>query len=190
MRDRFSFLSVRRPLPWAQGLVLAIFLAGPLPAQPSREFELKAVFLYNFASFVEWPEPARPRPGEPIVIGVLGRDPFGATLDEVVAGEKSKDHPLEVRRYRRLETAQEAHILYISASESWRLSRILGFLRGKPVLTVAETTHPAAPRAVITFATGSRVELHVNAAAAEQAGLSISSKLLRVATVAGQGRLP
>ena len=182
---------VRRSLrPWVQALVLATCVAPPLAAQATREYDLKAVFLFNFATFVEWPESARPPAGKPIIIGVLGRDPFGALLDGVVAGEKLRDHPLEVRRYRTPEMAQEAHILYISASEAWRLPQILRFLRGKPVLTVADIPRARDAGAIITFATGSRLELHVNPAAAEHAGLNISSKLLRVATVTDPGAVP
>lgn len=175
---------------WVLGLGLAVFLASSLAAQPSREYDLKAVFLFNFATFVEWPEAARPRAGQPIIIGVLGNDPFGTLLDDVVAGEKLKGHPLVIRRYRSMETAQEAHILYISTSETWRLPQILRFLRKKPVLTVADSTSPTESEAIITFFTKSRVELHINPTAAEQAGLSISSKLLRVATVNGPGASP
>lgn len=173
-----------------QALVLAVWMAPSLPAQVTREYDLKAVFLFNFATFVEWPEKARPPAGQPIIIGVLGRDPFGAMLDDVVAGENLRGHPLEVRRYRTPETAQEAHILYISASETWRLPQILRFLREKPVLTVADLSPPTASGAIITFSTRNRVELHVDTAAAEQAGLNISSKLLRVASVTGPGTLP
>jgi hypothetical protein len=68
------------------GLACALLLAASLRAQSSREYDLKAVFLYNFATFVEWPESVRPPAGQPIIIGILGRDPFGTVLDEVVAG--------------------------------------------------------------------------------------------------------
>ncbi len=185
-------LPIRLPLrSGVLALVLTVCLAlPPVPAQTSREYDLKAVFLYNFASFVEWPESALPAAGDPLIIGVLGRDPFGVLLDEVVAGEKLKGHPLEVRRYRAVDAAQECHILYISSSESWRLTQILRFLRGKPVLTVVDMPRRVESDAVITFTTGARVELHVNQAAAERAGLSISSKLLRVSSVVGWSGSP
>jgi hypothetical protein len=175
---------------WVLGLALALFLAGAVSAQSSREYDLKAVFLYNFATFVEWPEKVRPPAGKPIIIGILGRDPFGAVLDEVVAGENLKGNPLEVRRYRSAEAASECHILFISASEAPRLPQILRILDGTPVLTVADMPRFAEAGGIITFSTGDRVQLHVNTAAAQRAGLSISSKLLRVATVTAQGRTP
>lgn len=175
---------------WTRGLALAVCLAGPLAAQVTREYDLKAVFLYNFATFVEWPEAARPAAGEPIIIGVLGKDPFGATLDEVVAGEKLNGHPLQVRRYKSAEEARESHILFIGASEGSRLPGILQALKGRPVLTVGDMPRFMEAGGIIAFTTEARVQLHVNAPAARLAGLNISSKLLRVATVVGDSGPP
>src|SRR5258705_4625430 len=73
---------------------------------PSRENQIKAVFLFNFAQFVEWPAQAFPEARTPLVIGVLGEDPFGAFLDETVRGEKVNNRPLVVQRYRRVEEIQ------------------------------------------------------------------------------------
>jgi hypothetical protein len=168
---------------WVGLVVLACGLAVSVAAQPSREYDLKAVFLYNFVMFVEWPKEARPPPGRPIVIGVLGRDPFGRVLDEVVANEILKGNPIEVRRYDRPEQAKGCHILFISASETANLSRILGELQGLPVLTVADMSRFAASDAIITFTTDTRVQLHINPVAAQKARLVISAKLMRVSTV-------
>ena len=55
---------------------------------PSPEYQVKAVFLFNFAQFVDWPSKAFPEPQTPLVIGVVGEDPFGPYLDETVRGEK------------------------------------------------------------------------------------------------------
>jgi hypothetical protein len=181
-----SILGALLVRPWVRGLALAVSLAGPLAAQATREYDLKAVFLYNFTTFVEWPKEARPAPGKPFIIGVLGRDPFGAVLDGVVAGESLNGTPLEVRRYRTAETARECQILFISSSEAAHLPQILDTLRGRPVLTVADMPRFSESGGIIAFSTGTRVQLHINAEAARQAGLSISSKLMRVATLVGQ----
>lgn len=171
-------------------LVLALGFAGLLPGQSTREYDLKAVFLYHFVNFVEWPEPARPPAGEPLVVGVLGRDPFGPVLDEVMTGTVRNGNPLEVRRYRDLGSLRECHILFISASETSRMSRIIEAVRGRPILTVADSPQAAESGAIIAFSAGNRVQLHVNAGAAQRAGINISSKLLRVSTIVGRGRLP
>jgi hypothetical protein len=176
---------------WWLFLLAAACLAGPVPAQQrSREYDLKAVFLYNFATFVEWPEAARPPAGAPIVIGVLGRDPFGTALDEVINGEKLNGHPLQVRRCKSADEARECHILFISASEASHVGDILQALKGRPVLTVGDMPRFLEMGGIIAFSTDARLQLHVNAPAARQAGLNISSKLLRVATVVGDNGPP
>lgn len=168
-----------------RGLALVLALAGAAfaPAQSTREYDLKAVFLYNFATFIEWPEEAFAGPDDPFVIGVLGVDPFGAALDEVVAGERVKHRRLTVRRLATLTEARACHILFISSSERERLREVLREVSGRPILTVADSPRFIDAGGMIGFATGTRVRLHVNATAARQAGLTISSKLLRVAQV-------
>jgi hypothetical protein len=166
------------------GLCLLLVLggAGAVQAQASREYDLKAVFLFNFVTFVDWPKGAIPDKA-PFVIGVLGDDPFGKALDEVIAGEKFRQTPLQARRCRSIEEAAQCHILFISASEAPRLPAILQALRGRPVLTVGEGVPFVEAGGMIAFSTEARVQLHVNPAAAQQAGLTISSKLLRVSRV-------
>src|ERR1700712_1267339 len=81
---------------------LILFLLGSVTsrAQASREYQLKAVFLYNFAQFTDWPADAFAGDKSPIVIGVLGGDPFGPALDDTVRGETVRGHPLLVEHYR------------------------------------------------------------------------------------------
>src|SRR5438128_12279187 len=85
------------------GLVFSSGLESPAQTAPAPEYQVKAVFLFNFAQFVEWPRNAFPETRAPLVIGVLGEDPFGSYLDETVRGEKVNDRPLVVQRYHRVE---------------------------------------------------------------------------------------
>src|SRR5882724_8451605 len=82
---------------------LIVLGLGSLPAkaQVSREYQLKAVFLYNFAQFTDWPESAFADEKSPIVIGVLGSDPFGPALNDTIRDEKVRGRPLVVEHYRR-----------------------------------------------------------------------------------------
>jgi hypothetical protein len=76
-----------------------LFLAFSNPsaeAQVSREYELKAVFLYNFAQFTDWPESAFADEKAPIIIGILGADPFVRALEDTVKGETVRGHPLVI----------------------------------------------------------------------------------------------
>jgi hypothetical protein len=164
------------------GVVLAWAAGGIASAQATREYDLKAAFLYNFAAFVDWPPHAFPGENAPFVIGVLGTDPFGVVLDEMVRGELAKDRPLVVRRLTRVSDAPDCHILFISRSEAARLPEILRYCQERAVLTVSDLPGFVYSGGMIGFTTeGKRVLLHVNPHAAASAKLVISSKLLRVA---------
>ena len=153
----------------------------PVQSAPAAEYQVKAIFLFNFAQFVEWPASAFPQSQTPLVIGVLGQDPFGSYLDDTVRGEKVNNRPLTVRRYRRLEEIQTCHVLFISRSEAERMDQILASLKYRKILTVADAEGLAGPRVMIQFVTQqNKIRLRINAEAARAANLTISSKLLRL----------
>lgn len=169
-------------------LLLAWFVAlclDTLPAQTvSREYQLKAVFLYNFAQFTDWPANAFPRTNSPVVIGIFGQDPFGRALDDTVKGESINGRSLVVRRFARLEEINECQLLFISASETNRLPQILSAVKGRSTLTVGETDNFVLSGGIIRFATANnKIRLRINLDAARQANLTISSKLLRLADI-------
>ncbi len=168
-------------------LVVALLLtAGILPGRTADllEYRLKAAFLFNFAQFVKWPARAFPDGQTPMVIGVLGDDPFGADLDEIVRGEQVNNRPLVVERYRRMEDIRTCHVLFISRSEADRAGQILGSLKGRPILTVGDIDSPALRGVMVRFATEkNKIRLKINAETAKAAELTISSKLLRAADI-------
>jgi len=164
----------------------ALVLCAPLAlraASPS-EYQVKAVFLFNFSQFVEWPASAFVDASRPLVIGVLGEDPFGAYLDEAVRDETVGGRTLAVRRFEHVEDVADCQILFISASMIDKLPRVLAGLRGKPILTVGETEGFARSGGMIRFVTErSRIRLRINVEPAVASGLTISSKLLRLAEI-------
>jgi hypothetical protein len=169
-------------------LVAGAVTAAPQPAfgqsAPVNEYQLKAVFLFNFAQFVDWPAAAFTDPHAPIVIGVLGDDKFGNSLDQTVHGEKVNDRPFLVQRYSRLEDIGTCHILFVSQSESSRLGQIIGALQGRNILTVSDADGFAEHGGVIQFVTDhNKIRLDINLEAAKAASLTISSNLLRPATI-------
>lgn len=199
-RRRASRPAARRspgPLRLVAGVALAVFVTttasvSPPPAAaattPIREFDLKAVFLLHFTRFVEWPADAFRDSTSPVLIGVLGDDPFGPVLDEVVAGETRDGRPLRVRRSRDVSDLVDCHVVYISESEDPRLAETLATLRGRPVLTVGESESFSDSRGMIRFVlVGNHVRLRIQVAAAQEARLVISSKLLRQAELVGPG---
>jgi hypothetical protein len=164
----------------------------------SSEYLIKAGFIYNFAKFVEWPANAFAQPDSPIVIGVLGTDPFGNTLDRIVEDKKVGTRGFVVRRYKwnkDLKELKECKILFVSASERAHIDEIVDGVKGLPILTVGETPGFAERGGVIRFTLeDNRVRFEVNVEAAHQADLNISSRLLTLAKIIPQatasGRKP
>lgn len=171
-------------------------VVGQTPAQSAsskerqapKEYQVKAVFLFRIAQFVEWPPSAFPEPQAPLVIGVLGQDPFGTYLDEILQGETVNNHPLAVQRYASVEEITTCHILFISRSEDDRLDRVLVGLKGRDILTVGDVERFSARGGMIRFVTErGRIRLRINLKAAEAANLKLSSKLLRPAEIVSPG---
>lgn len=170
------------PLP---RLLMAAILALPAAAAPAPTgaAEVKAVFLFNFTKFVEWPSDAFPDPKAPIVIGVLGDDPFGAALDRAVSGETVNDRPVEIKRFRTLGDLTPCHILYISDSHEARVPEILRRLKRAETLTVADADGFASRGGAVQFRTErGRLRFEISQTAAERAGLRVSSRLLGLAS--------
>ena len=151
---------------------------------PSKEYQVKAVFLFNFAQFVEWPPAAFADDKSPIVIGILGDDPFGAYLDEVVRAERVGNRPMRVQRYQRVDEITTCHVLFISRSEESRLGQILASLKDRNILIVGDSDDFIQRAGMIQLATSQgKIHLRINVNAARTSNLTISSKLLRSAEI-------
>jgi hypothetical protein len=163
--------------------MLCLLAAAPAEAQVAAgEYEIKAAFLYNFAKFVTWPED-RLSSGEPIVIGLVGDDPFGGTID-LIAQKPANGHRVTVRRLRWNDDLSGCHILFIASSELARLPLILEGTRRLTILTVGDFDRFAPRGGMIELHTNAgRVRLEINLAAIQAAGLKVSSKLLQVASI-------
>ena len=163
---------------------LFVFLSFASPSQMGREYNLKAKYLYNFTQFVEWPPEAFTSPGAPFVIGILGEDPFQSTIDDVVAGEKAKGHPIVVQRYAAVNEVKNCNILFINLSDTTRVSEILSALPSKNILTVSDLPNFATMGGIIGFyKEKGKIKLEINLPAAKNADINISSKLLQVAKI-------
>jgi hypothetical protein len=183
LRRGMAMARVARPF----RLTLVTIMAGALlqaQAQGSGEYAVKAAFLYNFARFVEWPGEALGSGGAPLLVGVVGDDPFGSSIDQTVAGKNVNGHPIAVRRLKWGQNLRQCHILFISSSEARRLPQILESLRGSSVLTVADMDRFDQQGGIVRFLIEEgKVRFEINVDAADQAGLRISSKLLALAKI-------
>jgi hypothetical protein len=175
MRDRAWFRHLRVFLP-----VLSLWsglgqTASPADA-PSLEYKVKAAFLLNFTKFIEWPASQDTDAGAPFTICVLGENPFGPVLDQIIEGETVNGHKLAVRRIGPSEV-KSCKVVYVARNEK-NLPKII-----EPVvLTVGEGDEFLRDGGVISFVIDNRrVRFDVNRAAAARAGLTLSSKLLNVA---------
>jgi hypothetical protein len=175
-----------------QAVVLGHWLAQAQENRPP-DYRVKAAFIYNFGKFVEWPDAAFASTNAPLVIGVLGGDPFHGDCERIVANKSINGHPVIVRQISYPISARQTpdyfdlkscHILFISASGSGNLPDILDALKGASVLTVTDNLdHFATSGVMINFVMENEsVRFEINADAARHAGLKISSKLLTLRT--------
>jgi hypothetical protein len=151
------------------------------------EYEVKAAFLYNFAKFVDWGDDA----SDPLVLAVLGDDPFGATLERALRDRLVRGRPIRVRRAARAGAIGDADVVFVCASERGRLDGVLAALRERAVLTVGDFERFAQRGGMIEFISReNRVHFRINLGATRRAGVRLSSRLLAVAEVVGDGNEP
>jgi len=156
----------------------------------SSEYLIKAGFIYNFAKFAGWPCAAFVQPDSPIVIGILGTDPFGSLIDQIVQNKKIGARGFVVKRLKwgtDLKEVRECKILFVGASEKAHVDELLQIVKTLPILKVGETPGFAERGGVSRFVLeDNRVRFEVNVEAAHQADLTISSRLLTLARIIQQ----
>ncbi len=149
----------------------------------AREYEVKAAFLFNFARFVDWPANSAAVRGPRMVIGVLGTDPFGSIIESVIGASTVKGRQVAILRLQQAADAQHCHIVFIGATDEAQRGAALAALSRYPVLTVGDGAAFIDQGGMIAFQLiDDRVKVAINQRAAARAGLSISSKLLALAT--------
>jgi hypothetical protein len=164
--------------------LLAVLIgAFPKPApsadEDSLEYQVKAAFLLNFTKFIEWPVDAFANERSPIAVCILGDDPFGSSLDQIVEGESVNGHKLVVVRLQQAPAPKACQVLFIGRSE--KDIKILTGL-GTGVLTVGEGVSFLRGGGMIAFfVENRRVRFDIHQTAVEAGRLKISSKLLTVA---------
>lgn len=168
--------------------LLPTFLNARGPGSPEDKptrYEVEAAYLFNFGRFVDWPSA---HPGAPFLICVLGDDPFGPILDRTVAGESLDSRSVQDKRIAHPQDATGCSILYISSSESTRLSKILLAIQEAPVLTVSDIPDFVQQGGMIQFVLREgRVRFAVNLTPTQRNGLLLSSELLKVAVQVTRG---
>jgi hypothetical protein len=169
------------------GLLLAVLLSSLPQAQAQGgkpgEYDIKAAFIYNFLKYVEFPAQSFPAGSTTLAIGVLGKDPFGGSLNALTK-KSIQGRSLVIKRFTDVKDIGDTHVLFISSSEKARLKPILDAVKSTPVLTIGEVGGFAKNGGIINFTIeNNNVRFEVNPDAAERAKLKISSQLLRLAKV-------
>lgn len=175
---------------WTILLVCVVTVILPSIGQSSdiSEYEVKASFLYNFAKFVEWPPNSFADANAPITFCILGEDPFGTFLDDIIRGKTINGRELTIRRIRKSEDMKGCHVLFISDKENSHLSEILASLKGSSALMIGDsegfTDHGGA---IQFFWEDTKVHFSINVDAIQRAHLGVSAKLLALANIVHDG---
>ena len=151
-------------------------------APENLEYAVKATFLYKFAPFVEWPVSALQGGDSPFLLCVVGDDPVSSIIDQAAAGQRIGERTLIVRHLQMVTRNSGCHAIYVAGSPQQSPAAALNAVRGTPVLTVTDSTRsPGAPGIISFLIENGRVRFDIDAGAAAENHLVISSKLLSLA---------
>lgn len=172
------------------GAVLALLLVAGMPwasvqaQESSREYSLKAVFMYHFCQFINWPPSRFQTDKTPFVIGVLGDNPFGNLLSDTVRGETVRGRAIELKHLKHPKEGQSCHLLFISDKALAEHPDAIAMVNGHSVVTVGESDGFLNQGGMIALtAEQNRIRVRIYLAAAAAAQVEISSKLLRIADI-------
>ncbi|HYJ14009.1 MAG TPA: YfiR family protein [Candidatus Limnocylindria bacterium] len=169
---------------WAVFVFAYFVLTAPAVAQVSKEYQLKAVFLWRLAQFTQWPSDVFETSDSPIVICVLGDNPFDGALNAAVAGETAHGRKFVVQNHRAVEQLKTCHILYMAAAGPRQAKEITAALARKSVLTVRESDIASSYQTIVQFLTEqNKIRLQINLKAAAAARLVLDPRLLRSAEI-------
>jgi YfiR/HmsC-like len=177
---------LRRTLLLLAAVVLGLWASPPAACAQEADDTVKATFFYRFAAFVTWPDHVFSGPDSPVVLCILGSDPFAVAVEEVVAGQQVGERVFEVRASADSAAARRCHAVYVAGSPA---ADTLRALRGAPVLTFTDGTAGGRHRGIVHFVlVDDRIRFHIDEALADEGGLTISSRLLSLALSVRQRR--
>ena len=165
-------------------LSLLMTLFSFAQSNSGKEYQVKAVFIFRFTQFTEWPPSAFASTNAPFVIGILGEDPFGPFLDKTVENESVEGHPIIVQRFRAASEVKNCHMLFFDSKEASKMATWEEHYKNRSILTVSDAPLFLQKGGIIKFYTDdNKIKLQINPEAAKSADLVVSSKLLRLAEI-------
>lgn len=172
-------------------LVSLGFFCHPGQGATTREYAIKAAFLFHLAQFVEWPEEGVPPPGDPFCIGVLQPNPFSHLLEEIVRDATVKDWPVVVTYFGPADPAADCQVIFVPRAPAATVQRVIDRFEGEPVLLVGEDLAFLSRGGMVSLVReGDRVTIVMNLTTLRQANLQASSRLLRLATIVDEPAAP
>ena len=168
-----SLTAIATPLAEAEDLIFS-------------EYQVRTAYILNFIRFTTWPKSSFKDAQQDIVLGIVGKDFFGTTID-AIDGKYIKNRHLRVVRLSKNDNPQDCHLLYISSSEHRHLKQILAEIQGEPILTISDIDNFAKDGGIVQIKRiGDKIKLFINTAATSAAGLQLRANLLKIATLVGQ----
>jgi YfiR/HmsC-like len=165
--------------------------AARSPAYEPTEIEVKAAFLYHFAQLVTWPDSPEAGPAAPLVIAVVGPDPFGDRLEATIGDETIRGRPLKIERVAKAaDLSAIPQILFVGSADAAEVQRALEAVAKAPALTVGVSKGFARQGGMVEFrvTADSRVAFDINLRAVSAAGLKMSAQLLKIARIVDPAR--
>jgi hypothetical protein len=164
----------------------SLFLLGAAAfsaqAQASKEYQLKAAFVYNFTKFVEWPTNRLSDDHAPIVIGVFANSRYARELEEAVKNRKVNGRKIVVNEIHSIEQARGVQMLVFDGAPEAQMKEALQALKDSPVLSIGESEAFAESNGILNFVReGDKLHFEINLDAARRSGLKISAQFLKLA---------
>lgn len=164
-------------------LLMPLSVAAGEEPEVSKEYQVKAAYLFNFVKYVEWPADRFANAESPIVVGVLGRNPFATEFDRIVENRTVNGRAVRLRELRTPDEAGQVHLLFVPAGEEMLFGDVAGSLQSVAVVTVGESDRFTTLAGMITFTRAAdKVRFSINLATADHARIKISAQLLKLAT--------
>ena len=152
-----------------------------------NEYDVRAAIILNLARFVTWPPAKTADPRAPFVVGLLGVDEQTAALERALAGRSVDGRKVAVRRLTYGDRSGDCFLVYVAAPELKHYDEAEPELERAGVLTVSDNDRFVFSGGVVGLpVNGDHIEIQINLGHAQASGLTISSRLLQLATVVGR----
>lgn len=175
---------------WLISLFIFLPWHNTTALESAESSEIKAVFLFNLGNYMRWTDKQLGIEQNPFYICILGKNPFGGSLNFIQKNRKKiSEHPVAINYIEKITQTENCKILFISDSETPHLSNIFTFLKGQPILTVGDSTSFVIQGGMIQFyERDNKIRLLMDPETIDETGIKVSANLMRVVKVIEKDR--